>query len=94
MLNPTKSAATWIAVGVLIAALAACQKKEAASEAKGPAEKAGQQIDQAAARAGTELNKAAEKAGETMQQLGQKLENKAEQAQNSKQDTPPAEKKP
>lgn len=93
MLNPTKSVATWIAVGILIGGLSACQKKEAVSDAKGPAEQAGQQIDKAAEKAGAELNKAAEKAGETMQQLGQKLQNEAQQAQKSQEGAPPAEKK-
>jgi hypothetical protein len=84
MLNSPKTAASLIALGVLLATLSGCQKKEAPAEGKGPAEKAGQQIDQAAARASEEINKAAEKAGKGLQELGQKLENEAQQAQTSK----------
>ncbi|OWW22427.1 hypothetical protein [Noviherbaspirillum denitrificans] len=72
-----------IAVGIAVA-LAACQKTETAAE-KGPAEKAGQKLDQAASRAGEELNKAAEAAGKGMQQLGQKIQDSAEQAQQGQQ---------
>ncbi|WP_136415384.1 hypothetical protein [Herbaspirillum sp. ST 5-3] len=82
MKNSAKSAATLMAIGVLMLSLSACQKKEVAEE-KGPAEKAGQQIDQAAARAGTELNKATEKAGQAMQQLGQKLQDEAQDMQKA-----------
>ncbi|HYD58881.1 MAG TPA: hypothetical protein VEC35_00905 [Noviherbaspirillum sp.] len=74
-----------VLAGVLATGLAACQKKETASDEKGPAERAGQQLDQAAARAGEELNKAAQAAGKGMQQLGQKIQNEAEQAQQDQQ---------
>jgi hypothetical protein len=81
MMKRGKNAAMLLALGVLIASLTACEKKEVATEEKGPAEKAGKQIDQAAAKAGEELNKVAEKAGEKMQQAGQKLQNEAAEAQ-------------
>lgn len=67
----------------LITGLAACEKTDTAAGEKGPAEKAGQQIDQAASRAGEELNKAAEVAGKGLQQLGQKIQNEAEEAQQA-----------
>ena len=69
----------------LVTGLAACEKTETASGEKGPAEKAGQQLDQAASRASEELNKAAEVAGKGLQQLGQKIQNEAEQAQQAQQ---------
>ncbi|RZI41003.1 hypothetical protein EGT07_20240 [Herbaspirillum sp. HC18] len=78
-----KSTVMLMAIAVLMSALSGCQKKEAASGEKGPAEQAGQKLDQAATRAGEEINKAAEKAGQGLQQLGQKLQNEAEQAQKS-----------
>lgn len=79
-----KSARTFIrgtAIGICIAGLIACEKQETAESDQGPAERAGQQLDQAAARAGEKLNEAAEKAGEGLQQLGQKLQNEAREAQ-------------
>lgn len=82
MKNPMKSVATLMAIGVPVLSLSACQKKEVAEE-KGPAEKAGEQIDQATARAGTELSKATEKAGQAMQQLGQKLQSEAQDMQKA-----------
>jgi len=74
-----------MAIGVCVAGLSACDKQETAESGKGPAEKAGQQLDQAAVRAGEELNKAAEKAGQGLQQLGKKLQNEAQEAQQSQQ---------
>lgn len=68
---------------LLLVSLAACQKEDSSSNGKGPAEKAGQQLDQAAERAGEELNKAAQMAGKGLQQLGQKIQNEAGQAQQS-----------
>lgn len=79
----SKSTATLMAIAILIGALSGCQKKEAASGEKGPAEQAGQKLDQAATRAGEEINKAAEKAGQGLQALGQKIQNEAEQAQKN-----------
>lgn len=68
-----------LAIGILVAILSACEKKQAADQA-GPAQKAGQQIDQAASRAGEELNKAAGKVGQSMAKAGQKLQNEASEA--------------
>ena len=81
MLKRTKSAISIVALIASMAGLSACEKKQAAVEEKGPAEKAGQQLDQAAARAGEELNKVTEKAGKGLQEIGQKLQNEAQEAQ-------------
>ena len=81
MFKSAKSAVSVVAMGVLLAGLSACEKQEVASEEKGPAEKAGQQVDQAAARASEELNKVAEKTGKGLQELGRKLQNEAQEAQ-------------
>lgn len=67
----------------LTASLAACQKQDAASGEKGPAEQVGQQLDQAAARAGEQLNKVAEKAGQGLQEAGRQLQDKAAEAQKN-----------
>lgn len=72
-----------LAAAIFIAGLAACEKTDTAAGEKGPAEKAGQQLDQAASRASEEMNKAAEVAGKGLQQLGQKIQNEAEQAQQA-----------
>lgn len=72
-----------ISVGALAMGLMACEKKEIASEGKGPAERAGQQIDQATARASQELKKITEKAGQSLQRAGQKLEDQAQEAQKT-----------
>lgn len=70
-----------LAAGALTAGLlAACQKTEVAAE-KGPAEKAGQQLDQAAAKASVELNKAAEQAGQALEKAGEKLQTSAKEQQ-------------
>ena len=71
------------AITALITAMAACEKSETASTGKGPAEQAGQKLDQAASRAGEELNKAAEVAGKGLQKFGQKIQSEAEQAQQA-----------
>lgn len=80
MIKPMKTAASWLALGFLLSGLVACERRETPTS-EGPAERVGQQLDQAAARAGEELNKVAEKAGQGMQALGEKLENKAQDAQ-------------
>lgn len=82
MMNAPKLAVRLISLSVLMTALVACDKQDA-TEGKGPAEQAGQQIDQAASRAGEELNKAADKAGQGLQELGQKMQNESKEAQES-----------
>lgn len=81
MLKPAKSVVSLVMLGVLLAGLSACEKKEVVADEKGPAERAGQQIDQATARASEELNKVAEKTGKGLQEMGQKLQNEAQEAQ-------------
>jgi hypothetical protein len=82
MMNTRNIAVRLVAASILMTGLAACQKQDA-KEGMGPAEKAGQQLDQAAARAGDELNKAAEEAGKGLQKLGQKIQNESKEAQES-----------
>lgn len=81
MFKSVKAVAAIAFSGLMIAGLSACEKKEVAAEGEGPAEKAGQQIDQATARAAEELNKVAEKTGKGLQEMGQKIQNEAQEAQ-------------
>jgi hypothetical protein len=67
------------ALGMLLAALAACQRDDPA-RTEGPAEKAGQKIDQAAVKAAEEVNKLAEKAGKGMEKAGESMQNAAREA--------------
>lgn len=82
-MNPGKFILPFAAVAYLVIGAAGCQKHDSANADKGPAERVGQQLDQAAARAGEELNKAAEKAGEGMQKAGRELQDKAAEAQKN-----------
>ncbi|RJF97036.1 hypothetical protein D3870_19915 [Noviherbaspirillum cavernae] len=75
-----KTATAVLGVAALAAVLTACQKKDEMS-GKGPAEKAGEKIDQAAAKASEELSKVGEKTGQALQDAGQKLESKAQEMQ-------------
>ena len=75
------SVAVLILVSVFAAGMAGCDQKEPAPGAEGPAEKAGQKIDQAASKASVHLNRIAEKAGQGLQQAGEKLEDAAKDAQ-------------
>jgi hypothetical protein len=77
MKSPLTSA---IALGMLLAALAGCQRDDPA-RAEGPAEKVGQKIDQAAVKATEGINKLAEKAGAGMEKAGENIRKEAEQAQ-------------
>lgn len=67
---------------VLVTAIAGCKKPETVAE-KGPAEKAGQQLDQAAAKAGEKLNEVANKAGQQMEKAGEKIQGAAKDAMQS-----------
>lgn len=73
--------ANLLIVSALVFGLSACEKKAAETEGKGPAERAGQQIDQAATKAGEQLNKFAEEAGKGLQTAGKKIQNAADEAQ-------------
>jgi hypothetical protein len=68
------------AIGTLALGLSACQKNEPVAE-KGPAEKAGAQLDQAASKAAVELNKVAEEAGKGLKKAGENLQGAAKDAQ-------------
>lgn len=81
-MNSNKIASTLFAAAFLMAGLAGCQKNESVAE-KGPAEKAGQQIDKATAKAGAEINKVAEKAGAQLEKVGEKIQGAAKDAQSS-----------
>jgi hypothetical protein len=67
----SKSTAVFFVTATLLMSLTACQKKDDTT-GKGPAEKAGAQVDAAAAKAGEALNKAGEKAGQALQSAGEK----------------------
>lgn len=75
-----KSATLMLAASLLLAALAGCQRNTPA-DARGPAEKAGEKVDQAAAKAAEGLNNLAEKAGSGLQKAGANLEKEAKEAQ-------------
>lgn len=81
MMNPGKNVAAILSVAVLVAGLTACEKKEVAADEKGPAQRAGEQIDKATAKASEEINKIAEKAGQGLQKAGEKLQNAAQEAE-------------
>ncbi|HEY0844346.1 MAG TPA: hypothetical protein VGE12_03215 [Noviherbaspirillum sp.] len=83
MFEPTRTVMSIALSTLLIAGLSACEKREVAAEGNGPAETAGQQIDQATARAAEELNKIAEKTGKGLQAMGEKLQNEAQEAQEA-----------
>lgn len=55
MMNFTKNAAMLLAMGLLAAGVAACQKEE------GPVERAGKAVDNAVQKAGESIEKAGEK---------------------------------
>jgi hypothetical protein len=67
------------AIGMLLAALAGCQRDDPA-RSEGPAEKVGQKIDQAAVKATEGINKLAEKAGQGMEKAGENMQNAAKEA--------------
>jgi hypothetical protein len=67
----SKSTTVFFATATLLMGLAACQKKDDTAD-KGPAEKAGAQVDAAAAKAGEALNKAGEKTGQALQSASEK----------------------
>lgn len=69
MLNKKLLSAIW--VGLMVVGLAACEKK-------GPAETAGEKLDNAVEKAGNKLDNAAEKAGDKMEAAGDKIEDKTD----------------
>ncbi|MFC6522146.1 hypothetical protein ACFQAT_22865 [Undibacterium arcticum] len=71
MMTFSKIISTVVVAGLLGGGLAGCKKNEPIVE-KGPAEQAGQKLDQAASKAGEEINKAASAAGKKIQEAGEK----------------------
>ena len=80
MLRKTSCSAALAAL--LVLGLSACERAETEAVGRGPAERAGEQLDRAAARAGEELNRLAGAAGETMQQAGRRLQEEASEARS------------
>jgi hypothetical protein len=80
-MKPSKTFNILALAGLLLIGLSACQKNEPEEAQKGPAEKLGQQVDQAAAKAAVEINKFAEKAGGALEKAGEGMQDKARQAQ-------------
>lgn len=76
-----KTVTSAIALGMLLAALAGCQRDDPA-RTTGPAEQVGQKIDQAAVKAAEGINKLAEKAGKGMEKAGENMQNAAKEAQS------------
>ena len=56
-----------LVVGILVAGVSGCQKKE------GPMERAGKEIDKAAEKTIKQVDKATEKAGEKIEKTGEKI---------------------
>jgi hypothetical protein len=71
MTKISRSIITALVVGILVAGLSGCQKKE------GPAERAGKEIDKTAEKTGQHIDNAAKKVGETMEQAGDKIKDAA-----------------
>ncbi|MBK4733055.1 hypothetical protein [Noviherbaspirillum pedocola] len=69
-----------LAFCLTLAALAGCERNTP-PEAKGPAEKAGEKIDQAAAKAAQGINNLADKAGSGLQKAGENMQKEAKEAQ-------------
>ncbi|MFC3109143.1 hypothetical protein ACFOFO_14430 [Undibacterium arcticum] len=80
MMTFSKIISTVVVAGLLGGGLAGCKKNEPIVE-KGPAEQAGQKLDQAASKAGEEINKAASAAGKKIQEAGEKIQDAAKDAQ-------------
>ena len=80
MMTFSKIISTTAVAAVLSCALAGCQKQETTAE-KGPAEQAGQKLDQAASQAATEINKATLAAGKGLEKAGEKIQDAAKDAQ-------------
>ena len=62
-----KSVITLLVLGILVAGLSGCKKKE------GPAERAGKEIDKTVEKTGQQINKAVEKTGEKIEKAGEKI---------------------
>jgi hypothetical protein len=89
MMNLSKNFTLACIAGVFMFGLSACQKNQQPVAEKGPAEQAGQQLDEAAAKAAEGLNKVAEKAGEGIKKAGESLQSTAKDAQSKSADSTP-----
>ena len=69
MITKKLTIATLTVLTLMVVGLAACDKK-------GPAEKAGEKIDNAAEKAGEKIDNAANKAGEKLNEAGDKIKDK------------------
>ena len=69
MITKKLTIATLTVLTLMVVGLAACEKK-------GPAEKAGEKIDNAAEKAGEKIDNAANKAGEKLNETGDKIKDK------------------
>ena len=67
----SKSVLAALILGVLIFAVAGCEKKE------GPMERTGREMDKAAEKTGQQINKAVEKTGEKIEKAGDKIKDSA-----------------
>ena len=85
MMNLTNIWASALASALLVAGLSGCQNGDdtsgTAPAEKGPAEKVGEQLDQAAGEAAKHLNKMAEHAGKGLEKAGESLQGEAKDAQ-------------
>lgn len=81
MMNASKTLGAVAVAGLFLLTLSGCQREETA--AKGPAERLGQQVDQAASKAAVEINKFAQKAGSALEKAGENLESQAREAQQA-----------
>ncbi|MGA7829300.1 MAG: hypothetical protein WCA04_16730 [Geobacteraceae bacterium] len=71
MTKISKGVIAALVVGVVVAGLSGCQKKE------GPAEHAGKAIDKAVDKTDQQIDKSMEKAGESMEKAGEKMKDAA-----------------
>jgi hypothetical protein len=71
MTKISRSVIAALVLGVLVAGLSGCQKKE------GPAERAGKEIDKAVEKSGQQINKGVDKAGEKLEKAGEKMQDAA-----------------
>lgn len=74
MIKFNKCAMATLTMGVLIAGLFGCEKKE------GPAEEAGKEIDKVVEEAGEKINAEVEKAGEQIEKAGEEIQDEAKDA--------------
>ena len=62
-----RSLIVMLVLGILVAGMTGCQKKE------GPMERTGKEIDKAAEKTGEKIDKAVEKSGEKIEKAGEKI---------------------